>query len=319
MCHSRTSGLCTPAVIREVILTRFISRALYPTSVIEVKYSQIDRAVNKLLRSAFALPKDTHIVFLRVELGLWPSHYMAHVQALRFLWKACRTFWCAAGVRGLLQCNRPSLCLTSTNIKVLARYRTILHQYELSWQDVFSAQDFAQWVRTVQSRVAAKVYTWVKDEADRVSMPHLKALVSPHSIKVAGTTSLPPHLSFEKSLSRVTLHFRSDRVRFLRDQSSAEVRCQWCGQAGGENGRHFARCGSLPDEIFDRRLTVEIACENEVPDHRVKETLSFDYNPPGGLSLGLVKRIVVFQRFVLRSYRRHCALIRPAVDGFPRL
>ena len=60
-------------------------------------------------------------------------------------------------------------------------------------------------------------------------------------------------------------------------------------------------------------------CENEVPDHRVKETLSFDYNPPGGLSLGLVKRIVVFQRFVLRSYRRHCALIRPAVDGFPRL
>ncbi len=151
-------------------------------------------------------------------------------------------------------------------------------------------------------------------------MPHLIALVSPHSIKIAGTAPLPPYLSFEKSLSRVALHFRSDRVRFLREQSPADMRCQWCHQAGSENGRHFARCDSLPDELFDRRLAIEILCEDEVPDNKVKDTLSFDYAPSGGLSLRLVKRILVFQRYILRSYRRHCSSLGRLIEiGFPRL
>ena len=318
--HSRTSGICTPAVIREIIISRLLIRALYPTSIMEVKYTKIDRAVNKLLRFALRLPKDTHTVFLRLELGLWPSQYMADVNALTFSWKICRSFWFAAGVRGLLHSTRPSLRLSSTNIKVLARYRAILHRYQLTWQDIFSAQDYASWVRTIQARIAAKIHTWVNEEADRVSMPHLRAIVLPQSIKVAGTGPLPLYLSFEKSLSRVALRFRSDRVRFLRGLSPAEIKCEWCGQRGGENGRHFTRCEALPDSLFDRRLDVEIACENEVPVNKVKATLWFDYAPLDGLSLGLVKRIVVFQRLILRSYRRHCAgLGRPAEGGFPRL
>jgi hypothetical protein len=237
---------------------------------------------------------------------------MAHVQALRFLWNICHTAWFAPGARGLLQSNSPSLQLVSTNIKILARYRTILQRYRFSWHDVFNAQNSAQWNRDVQSRIAEKVYLWVIEEADRVSMPHLKALVTPQSIKLAGTAPLPPYLSFEASLSRTALQFRSDRVRFLRDKSPTEIHCQWCGRAGGENGRHFATCNSLPDALYDYRLSVEIDCEDEVPENQVKATLSFDYAPQGGLSDKLVKRIVVFQRQVLRSYLRQWFGIRPS-------
>lgn len=318
--HSRTSGLCTSAVIREIIVTRLLSRVLYPTSVIDIKYSQIDRSINKLLRFVFRLPKDTHNVFLRLELGLWSSEFMAHVHALLFLWRVCRTFWFAAGARALLNSTRAALRLTSTNIKILARYRTILSRYQLTWQDVFSVQDLASWTRLVHSRVAVRVISWVNDEADRIFMPHLKALVSPHSIKVVGTVPLPAYLSFEVSLSRVALHFRSDRLRHLRGQSPAQTHCRWCNQEGGENGRHFARCSFLPDALFDCRLNVEIACEAEVPGNKVKETLSFDYSPHGGLSRRLVRCILVFQRHVLRSYRRQFFGRGTTVEcGFPLL
>ena len=73
----------------------------------------------------------------------------------------------------------------------------------------------------------------------------------------------------------VALHFRSDRVRFLRGRNPALVHCKlWPGWE--KHGRHFTRRDCFPDALFDSRLTGETACEAEVPEDKIKATLTFD-------------------------------------------
>jgi hypothetical protein len=77
-----------------MIGTDVLSVALYPAAVRDLDYAGIDRFVNRILCRITGCPQRwTSATFLRAELGLLPSKYMAHQRALMHLWHLHNEAW----------------------------------------------------------------------------------------------------------------------------------------------------------------------------------------------------------------------------------
>ena len=70
------------------------SIALYPTAVKDLDYKSLDVFVNRLLnRITGCSQRFTSATFLRAELGVPSSKYLAHMRALCYAWKLANTCW----------------------------------------------------------------------------------------------------------------------------------------------------------------------------------------------------------------------------------
>ncbi len=77
-----------------VIKTYVLSIALYPAAVRDLDYAAIDIFVNRLLKKITGTPRTrTGATFLRAELGLPSSKFMAHYRALSYYWHLQNKAW----------------------------------------------------------------------------------------------------------------------------------------------------------------------------------------------------------------------------------
>jgi hypothetical protein len=77
-----------------LIESDILSLALYPTPIKDTKYDEIDRFINRLLnRLAGTQQRWTSATFLRAELGVWPSKFLAHRRALTYYWHLRQETW----------------------------------------------------------------------------------------------------------------------------------------------------------------------------------------------------------------------------------
>ena len=71
-----------------------LNAALYPSAVLDTDYNDIDKFMARVLnRITGCHMRWTSKTFLRGELGLPPSKYMAHRRALNYLWHVERKAW----------------------------------------------------------------------------------------------------------------------------------------------------------------------------------------------------------------------------------
>lgn len=69
--------------------------ALYPSAVRDMDYAKIDSFVNRILCRITGCPvRWTSATFLRAELGVPPSKYIAHQRALSHMWHMYNRSWC---------------------------------------------------------------------------------------------------------------------------------------------------------------------------------------------------------------------------------
>jgi hypothetical protein len=77
-----------------VIKTYVLSIALYPAAVRDLDYAAIDIFVNRLLKKITGTPRTrSGATFLRAELGLPSSKFMAHYRALSYYWHLRNKAW----------------------------------------------------------------------------------------------------------------------------------------------------------------------------------------------------------------------------------
>jgi hypothetical protein len=77
-----------------LLQTSILSVALYPSAVRDMHYGEIDRFVNRCLCRIVGCPQRwTSATFLRAELGVYSSEYLAHRRALSHLWHLHNKAW----------------------------------------------------------------------------------------------------------------------------------------------------------------------------------------------------------------------------------
>jgi hypothetical protein len=78
----------------QLIQSDILSVALYPTAVKDMDYKSLDVFINRLLnRVTGCCQRFTSATFLRAELGVPSSKYLAHIRALSYFWKLANTSW----------------------------------------------------------------------------------------------------------------------------------------------------------------------------------------------------------------------------------
>ena len=163
--------------------------------------------------------------------------------------------------------------------------------------------DPEKWKTLVRDKVTEKVQKWIRQKALDHSMPHISQTQQVKSLRLWGSTPLPPHYTMETGLSRVAFHFRSDRTRFLDSKEPEDVKCSWCRKYGQENGRHFLECQLLPGALEGALKRLKKKCTTAgIPEGRLMDFLILDWSPAPAPTL-LTKSVLVFQRSVLRHYR----------------
>lgn len=325
-----------PTVMRMGLVQVAYQQALYGTAIQDIDYDDLDRRVNRALRLAYQLPVDTHVVHMRYELFLWPSRFWGHARALQFAWRVRHAFWYAEGFEALCTQHGPDLESSVLQcVPVYRRLSELLAAYDLSWRILCATEAYANWCELVQDRITAAVRAWVSSEARRVKLPHLtrQAALSVVYFPKREGPLLNYHL-IDSGLSRVALHFRSDRIQFHRHQPPPP--CSWC-HSGSECGRHFLLCPRLPPAlqlelrsiasalstfVGEETLTpVAVASLICMDDMRLWSRLSrTSLQDPACPAAPLVKRCLVFQRSILRAYRRAFAPdVRASILSFPKV
>jgi hypothetical protein len=124
-------GSRLPIPLRDQLLllqADILSIALYPSPVVKMDYSTIDRFINRVLcRITGCQQRWTSACFLRTELGVPSSRYVADSRALSYYWHLTRGTWFHE-LLPLFQGRRP-----------LQRYTEMAHQYNI---DLTTVGDF---------------------------------------------------------------------------------------------------------------------------------------------------------------------------------
>ena len=78
----------------KLLETDVLSIALYPAAVCDLDYKTIDKFINKQLRRLIGIRGgQSSSTFLRSELGVLPSKFLAHKRALGYLWHLFNKAW----------------------------------------------------------------------------------------------------------------------------------------------------------------------------------------------------------------------------------
>lgn len=230
-----TSGL--PLPIRDQLLliqADILSIALYPSPVVKMDYNTIDRFINRVLcRITGCQQRWTSATFLRAELGLPSSRYLADYRALSYYWHLSRETW----FHDLLPMFQGTTPL-----------QRIVDMAQLYGIDLDTVRNFAQseW----KGHVKAKIMEAAEE--------HMNVLLlnRRYPYKAEPFMRMRPYIRNGGSHARYGLKFRWERIRrsdkrFVRSNEVAVTACEEC------NGSHGRQLSSFKDLMSD--------CANIVP------------------------------------------------------
>lgn len=283
------------------IQTLVLSRALYPSPIIDIDTCRLDILINKFARRYFRLPLDTSTVFLRTELDILPGAYYVWLRRLRYAPHFL---------------NGPY-------------YRTFIHPYvqnyqlryshyvqiSMGWLDQalcdagFTLSDFLAKIaeptfsmdtwrheskRIVYSRFAAD---WPSIFPTSVS--HTTPAVANHLVKVCYRRHLPTELTDLHSVTgrlpfglplyitlgglfaAIGLRFKSYSLRpaFATGQAThGRASCNWCGH-DGECGIHLLTCDRAPPSAVLRRNKILLSIFMEATQAPAESRLLRSHTP----------------------------------------
>ena len=158
-----------------LIESDILSLALYPTPVKDTKYDEIDRFINRLLnRIAGTQQRWTSATFLRAELGVWPSKFLAHRRALTYYWHLRQETWMG------------DLLSSLRGPGPMERFKSIAEKYGVKLADATTLSK-AKWRSCVDQALAKAVAEHMNAElASRGLSGHVEPGLSPRPYIVRG-------------------------------------------------------------------------------------------------------------------------------------
>jgi hypothetical protein len=258
---------------------------LYPTAVVDLKYSDLDSAVYNLLRSILQLPYGTPTALLFAELRILPSQMQAYQRALRQMWRfvnqcyfypyfiepalttpggVCDLFAKGpfARLKRMLHQTIGYHGKTSRGLPRHSRLADILFEGVKPAGEALTDAELLPAITSItypvrRSRVERAIWMWfehwVEEELQGLPecyQPQLARLLR-HSGK-----KLPRYLSLGGDRARIGLRFKIPYLRYYHDRAEPLPDCLWCGGARCEGPLHLLACAHQPASV---RLAVEAA------------------------------------------------------------
>lgn len=231
-----------------------LSRALYPSPVVGIDCTGLDKLVNKAARSHFRLPFSCNTTLLRTELNLLPTQYLVHLRRLRFalVYFRCPLFQIL--LAPLLRLPMlPHLYVRLLDFGVMPLLRQSFTWAGYTLDDVLAAADphqgvtADQWRRSTRERVHGKLLShWphigIGGGLHASTEQHIRLVCLPPA-------GFPRYVRLAGPYCLIALHFKAERLRAGPPGGSHHERCAclWCNGLNCECGIHLLICPAPPD------------------------------------------------------------------------
>jgi hypothetical protein len=218
-----------------MINTDILSVALYPSAVRDMDYNTIDRFVNRILCRITGCPQRwISATFLRAELGLMPSKYLAHQRSLNHLWHLNNEAWFRNHLDDLRGAGP------------LKRLHNLAQQYQLELSDI-RVTSRACWNERVKAAVRGACCRTVTSELEKRNLPEAQHEFKPRQ-----------YLKFAGALARTGVQYRWSMLQQLYPRLADEPRTPAMLFAGrsllqalyGEGGELRPDIVKLRDQVF---------------------------------------------------------------------
>lgn len=301
-----------------------LAKALYPTPVVDVDYTALDKLILSTSRRILGLPPTFPSLLLHWELRLLPSELQAHSRALRFANRFARQSWffaCTLGhdARRSPASRRKDLAYWTSRgplhrlTELLRIYAKALFGYTVRketgtlWART-AAMEPDTWALRVDYAVGLAYDRWCDMKRENYCAPYREIL----GITLSRPGRLPKYLRLGGNRACAALRLKSPALR-MYFPGQPLPKCAWC-LTGDEQGMHLLECPKLPQEVMDvlRPVLVAIAREDGVAPRRGVDQclnarlISLDW---GNQRTETLLRGLEALTFLLRRYRQATPLL----------
>lgn len=270
-----TVHLAHARVYAHGIHTLVLSRALYPSPIIDIDTRRLDILINKFARRYFRLPLDTSTVFLRTELDILPGTYHMWLRRLRYAPHFLQGPYFRTFIQPYVDNHQlrdstyilrsfgwldqaltdAGFTLSAFQAKMAEPTFSMVAWRRESKHIVYSrlAADWPNIFPSSVSHTALAVTTHLVKVCYRRHLP--TELMDLHSITGRLPFGLPLYIQLGGLFAAIGLRFKSYSLRpALATGQAAHGRasCHWCGH-DGECGIHLLTCDRAPPSAVLRR------------------------------------------------------------------
>jgi hypothetical protein len=258
-CSNGTKIVYIPALVRR-LNAELYSKALYPTTVVDVEYDRIDSIVYELVRTLLGLPKCTPTALVFWELRIVPAKLQGYKRGLRQIRRIIEwSPWYSHILTPIIQ-HQPTGSKGVTEAGPLKRLMSILEykpptgrqslgellkvrtaSTRLALEDIGKVPP-EEWRGRVDTAIQACYTDWINHKLSSYPDDHKVPL------KAALTTGVkrPKYLALTGDRARVALRAKVPFLRYYHDRKGDIPACHWCGELVGEHVHHLVRCNALP-------------------------------------------------------------------------
>jgi hypothetical protein len=270
-CYHRVKRALDPKLslpLREQLLlvqSDILGVALYPTAVRDMDYNSIDKFVNRILcRLTASSQRWTSATFLRTELGVPSSRFLAHRRELAYLWHLVHRSW----FRNFL----PHLRGT----KPYARLINLAAQYNINTSSVHDLSK-ESWKNLVKKAVMSKAEEFTSQKAQKKNLP-----------KAEQSMQCRPYVKLGGRLARFGIRYRWNILRSRHPSLGRSFRsdvaptqqgiCECCGgthRSSVPTPQEMMLCERMtPNSLRDYRKEVITAVAGEAKGQDLNSVLS---------------------------------------------
>jgi hypothetical protein len=258
-CSDGTRLVHVPTLIQR-INAELLSKALYPTTVVDIDYEHLDSQVYGLLRSLLQLPKCTPTALVLWELRIKPARLQGYTRALRQVRRIIEYApWYTTIIEPILR-ERPPGADAIMKVGPLQRIMDILEYRPSATARTLAAllgidaSDLPRVMRQISNIRLDAWITKVNNAMETCFTDWVAAKVAAYPsdyrapLRDAATRGpkRPRYLKLTGDRARVALRAKVPFLRYFHDRSMPVHPCAWCAEPAGERAHHLIWCTSMP-------------------------------------------------------------------------
>jgi hypothetical protein len=258
-CSDGTRLVHIPTLIQR-INAELLSKALYPTTVVDIDYAQLDSQVYGLLRSLLQLPKCAPTALVLWELRIKPARLQGYTRALRQVRRIIEYApWYTAIVDPILRERPPGAdaimkvgplkrIMSILEYRPSATTRTLAARLGIDASDLPKAMReisnirLDAWITKVNTAIETCFTDWVAAQIAAYPPDYRAPLLD----AATSGPKRPSYLKLTGDRARVGLRAKVPFLRYFHDRSMPVPSCAWCAEPAGERAHHLIRCAAMP-------------------------------------------------------------------------
>jgi hypothetical protein len=258
-CSDGTRLVHIPTLIQR-INAELLSKALYPTTVVNIDYEQLDSQIYGLLRSLLQLPKCAPSALVLWELRIKPARLQGYTRALRQVRRIIEYApWYATiiapilrerppGADAIMQVGPLKRIMDILEYQPSATTRTLAARLHIDASDLPSVMRQISYIRLDAwlTKVDAAIETCFTDWVTAKIASYPADYRDPLREAITSGPKRPPYLKLAGDRARVGLRAKVPFLRYFHDRSMPVPPCAWCAEPAGERAHHLIRCAAMP-------------------------------------------------------------------------